>query len=167
MTDARGMFAPSAIVDPSATFADELTRVWHFAVILPRAVIGRSCSIGSRAEVGRGSIIGDRTRISAGVFLPAHSVVGQGVFIGPNATFTDDLYPVVPKPDDPPYVALPPFIGDGASIGAGAIILPGVTIGRKARIAAGAVVTRDVAAEETVKGMPARTVETPAGWRHA
>ena len=165
MTDPRGLFAPSAIVDPTATFADDFTRVWHHSVILQHVQIGRSCSIGSRAEIGRGSIIGDRSRISAGVFLPPNSLVGAGVFIGPNATFTDDLYPVVPKPGDPPYAALPPIIGDGASIGAGAIVLPGVKIGREARIAAGAVVTKDVPAQMMVKGMPGREMLTPEPWQ--
>ena len=165
MTAFCGQFSPSAFIDPTVSFADDMTRVWHFARVMAGVRFGKSCSVGGGAEIGRHSIIGDRTRISAGVFLPAHSLIGAGVFIGPNATFTDDLYPVIPKPGDAPYTALPPVIADGASIGAGAIVLPGVKIGRDARVAAGAVVTQDVLPEMMVSGIPARVVARPEAWR--
>jgi UDP-2-acetamido-3-amino-2,3-dideoxy-glucuronate N-acetyltransferase len=113
-------------IDPTAKLG-EGTRVWHFAVILSDAVIGKDCNIGSHVEVGRGCVIGNRTRLSSGVFLPPNSRVGNDVFIGPGAIFTDDKFP---RANNHEYRAQPPIIEDGASIGAGAVILPGVRIGR-------------------------------------
>lgn len=166
--DTRGLFADSAIVDPTATFGDDLTRIWHFAVVLHHCRIGKSCSIGSRAEIGRGSIIGNRSRISAGVFLPPQSLIGESVFIGPNVTFTDDKRPCVPALDAPPYHAEPPVVESHANIGAGAVILPGVTIGHHATVGAGAVITRDVAPYAIVRGQPSNIVryDEPAEGAH-
>lgn len=154
MNDPRGSFAPTAIVDPTAIFADELTAVWHHALVLQRVRFGKACKVGSRSEVGRGSIIGDRTVISAGVFLPPNSIIGANVFIGPNATFTDDRYPKVHTPGQPPYKAEPPIVEDHASIGAGAVILPGVRIGHHALIGAGSIITRNVEPHAIVRGQP-------------
>lgn len=148
------MSDPVNFIDRTALLGKR-TLVWHFAVIMQHVVIGDDCSVGSRAEIGRGSRIGDRSRISSGVFLPYHSNVGSDVFIGPNATFTDDRYPRTLKPGES-YNAEPPTIEDGASIGAGAIVLPGIRIGRGALVGAGAVVTHDVPANTTVVGIPAR-----------
>jgi UDP-2-acetamido-3-amino-2,3-dideoxy-glucuronate N-acetyltransferase len=138
-------------IDPTARIGQRV-KVWHFAVILADVVIGDDCSIGSGAEIGRGSIIGARTRISSGVFLPSGSKVGADVFIGPNATFTDDKYP---KAGNTGYRALPPIVEDGASIGAGAVVLPGVIISSHALVGAGAVVSRDVTPYAMVRGEPA------------
>lgn len=141
-------------IDPSAKLGARVV-VWHFAVVMADVVLADDVSIGSRAEIGRGSTICRGARISSGVFLPYSSFVGCDVFIGPNATFTDDRYPRVLAPGEH-YKAEPPRIGDGASIGAGAVILPGVHIGSGALIGAGAVVTRDVPADAHVRGEPAR-----------
>lgn len=129
------------------------TKVWWFAVVLQDVVMGMDVSIGSRAEIGRGSRIGSRTRISSGVFLPSNSVVGEDVFIGPNCTFTDDRKP---RAGDGGYLAEPPTLKDGCSIGAGSVILPGVTIGERAMIGAGSVITKDVPPDSLVRGEPAR-----------
>ena len=139
-------------IDPSARIGGG-TKVWHFAVILQDVVIGSDCSIGSHAEIGLGCIIGDGTRIGKGVFLPPDSRVGCNVFIGPGCIFTDDKYP---KAGNRYYTAEPPVIENDASIGAGAVILPGVHIGHHAMIAAGAIVTRDVPAHGHVRCEPAR-----------
>jgi UDP-2-acetamido-3-amino-2,3-dideoxy-glucuronate N-acetyltransferase len=130
--------------------------VWHFAVVLQDVVVGDYVSLGSHCEIGRGSVIGDRARIGKGVFLPPKSQIGAEVFIGPGVTFTDDKHPRVSLASGH-YTAEPPIVEDFASIGAGAVICPGVRIGRRARIGAGAVVTRDVPAESHVRGEPART----------
>jgi acetyltransferase-like isoleucine patch superfamily enzyme len=132
--------------------------VWHFARVLADVVIGDHCSIGGGAEIGRGTLIGDHSRISANVFLPSNTVIGDHVFIGPGVVCTDDRYPRTLEPGET-YEALPPCIGDYASIGAGAVLLPGVQIGKRARIAAGAIVTRDVPDEGMVRGEPARMAE--------
>ena len=155
--DARGLFAPSAIVDPTAFFMDDLTMVWHGARILQHVRIGRACKIGSGAEIGRGSVLGDNVNISAGVFLPPNSWVGDRVFIGPNATFTDDKYPHVHEKDEAPYHAEPPYIEAEANIGANATIGPGVRIGAGATVGMGAVVTSDVNMGATAYGVPARS----------
>ncbi len=155
-----------AYIDPTSTMG-EGSMVWHYARVLAEVRIGKNVSIGGGAEIGRGSVIGDNTRISAGVFLPPNSVVGENVFIGPNATFTDDKHPRVLKPGDPPYTAQPPIIKDHAAIGAGATICPGVIIGERARVAAGAIVTKDVVPDGMVRSMPARPRTMPVPWEHA
>ena len=154
---------PKADVHPTATVG-QLTQVWANAGLLQDVVVGDGCSIGRGAEIGRGSRIGNRTRIGWNAFLPPNSIVGTEVFIGPGVVFTDDMHPKVPKPDDPPYRAQPPEVGDNAAIGAGAIILPGIRIGKKARVAAGAIVTHDVPDYGAVKGTPARRFNPPPQW---
>jgi acetyltransferase-like isoleucine patch superfamily enzyme len=127
--------------------------VWQFASILADCVIGDDVSIGACAEIGRGTQVGNGTRISAHVFLPSGSQVGERVFIGPGAMFADDAHP---RAGNTNYIASPPILEDGCSIGMGAIILPGVRIGLGALIGAGSIVTRDVAPHEHVRGEPAR-----------
>lgn len=153
----------SADIHPSATIG-ALTRVWANAGILQDVVIGSGCSIGRGAEIGRGSRIGNRSRIGWNAFLPPNSIVGEAVFIGPGVVCTDDRHPRVPDLDHAPYDAKPPVIGDGAAIGAGVVILPGITIGRGARVAAGAVVTKDVPDYGAVRGVPARAFVAPDAW---
>lgn len=135
--------------------------LWNFVNILADVVIGNHCSIGTFTEIGRGSTIGDCTRIGAHVFLPPNSTIGRNVFIGPGVVCTDDRHPVVSMASAH-YKAEPPTIGDFASIGAAAVILPGVKIGAGARIGAGAVVTRDVPPDGFVRGEPAREREPSA-----
>lgn len=143
---------PTSYIDGSA-HVHYSVKVWHFAVILRGAEIGKNSSIGSHCEIGRGTKIGEATRISKGVFLPSNSVIGNNVFIGPNVTFTDDKYP---RAGNTSYDARPPIVEDGASIGAGAVILPGVRIGANSLVGAGAIVTKDVPRGEHVRGTPAR-----------
>jgi acetyltransferase-like isoleucine patch superfamily enzyme len=124
-------------------------------VVLAGAKIGSECNICAQAFIENDVVIGDRVTVKSGVQLWDGMRVGNDVFIGPNATFTNDLYPRSKKfPDKFPVT----WIEDGASIGAGAIILPGITIGRGALVAAGAVVTKNVAAGSVVRGNPARHV---------
>lgn len=142
----------SAFVDATATLG-EGTKVWHFAVILQNVVIGDDCNVGAHAEIGRGSTIGDRTRISSKVFLPPNSVIGDDVFVGPGCIFTDDRHP---KAGNKNYRAEPPVVGNGSSLGAGVVVLPGVTIGENCLIGAGSVVTRDVPDNTVLRGEPSR-----------
>jgi acetyltransferase-like isoleucine patch superfamily enzyme len=132
------------------------SKVWWYAVVLQDVRIGVNCSIGSHTEIGRGSKIGDQSRIGALCFLPPNSQIGCSVFIGPGVVFTDDRFPMIHDPADPPYTAEPPIVEDYANIGAAAVILPGVRIGAGAFVAAGAVVTKDVPAGGMVLGLPAR-----------
>lgn len=157
---------PMCFIDRSATVSAS-AKVWHYAVVLQDVTIGVECSIGARSEIGRGSTIGHHSRIGSGSFLPPHTTVGHHVFIGPNVTFTDDRLPRVPEPGDPPYTPAPPIIEDYAAIGAGAVILPGIRIGRGARVAAGAIVTKDVPANAMMRGLPAKFRTMPLEWQHA
>ncbi len=155
-----------SIVDGTVIMG-EGCRVWHFATIGLGVIMGQRCVIGSCSYVGYHCILGDDVHLNHGVFLPNGSQLGNRVFIGPNVTFTDDKHPRVNNPD---YDAKPPIIEDDANIGAGAVILPGVRLGKGCTIGAGAVVTHDVPAGETWLGIPARRLrawpEPPAdgGW---
>ena len=144
---------PINFIDPTAEIGPETT-IWHYAVVLADVKIGKCCSIGSGAEIGKGTRIGNYSRISAHVFLPANSVLEDRIFIGPGAVFTDDRHPRAGN--NQTYDAKPPVIESGASIGAGAVILPGIRLGAGCMIGAGAVVTKDVAKGEHVRGEPAR-----------
>ena len=127
--------------------------VWHLATICEYTVIGEDCVIGSCAWIGRNCRIGNGVHIQHGAFLPNGTIIEDNAFIGPNVTLTDDKYP---RSGNRGYQALPPIIKNGASIGAGATILPGVVIGEEAMVAAGAVVTRDVINGGIVIGVPAQ-----------
>lgn len=142
-----------AEVDPRARLGD-FVRVWQFASILEDAEIGDWSVVGSGCWIGRGCCIGANVHINHGSFLPHGTVIEDGVFIGPNVTMTDDKYPVAGNSQG--YDAQPPVIRRGASIGAGAIILPGVVIGERAQIAAGAIITKDVGPGVLIRGEPAR-----------
>ena len=141
------MISPRAHIEDSARVGDG-TLIWHFTVILQEVVIGRDCNIGSRCEIGRGCRVGDGTRIGSGVFLPPNAIIGRGVFLGPNCTFTDDRWPVAGNAG---YEAQPPVIEDGASLGAGVVVLPGVRNGAGALVGAGSIVLRDVHAGEVYR----------------
>lgn len=148
---------PTAEVDPTAT-------VWHYATILQHVVLGPNVMIGSGTEIGRGSVVAEGSRIGAHCFFPPNTQIGKQVFVGPGTVCTDDKHPKVARPWDPPYNAQPPVIGDGAAIGAAVILLPGVKIGKGARIAAGSIVTKDVGNYVAVRGGPAREFDPPADW---
>ena len=128
------------------------TRIWQFAVVLNGARIGRDCNICAHTFVENGVSLGDRVTLKSGVYLWDGITVEDDVFIGPQATFTNDREPRsrVRKPFEPTLIKA------GASIGAGAVILPGLTIGQGAMIGAGAVVTKSVPDGETWVGNPAR-----------
>lgn len=123
---------------------------------MPYVEIEEEVNIGARCEIGRGSKIGKRTRIGCGTFLPSNSIIEEDVFIGPNVTFTDDKYP---KANNVNYKAEPPIVKKGASIGAGSVILPGVTIGENSIIGAGSIVTKDVPPNSIVRCLPAAIYE--------
>ena len=143
------------VIDPSAQVG-RFTSIWHFSVLLQNVVIGEGCSIGSHCEIGRGSTIGDRSRIGSFTFLPPDTKIGTDVFVGPHVMLCDDKHPYVHAYGDPPYTAEPPVLEDGCVIGAGSVLLPGVRIGKHAKIGAGSVVTHDVPAGAVVRGEPAR-----------
>ena len=129
------------------------TRVWAFAHVLPGARIGADCNICDHVFIENDVVVGDRVTVKCGVQLWDGLRVEDDVFIGPNATFTNDPFP---RSRQYPEAFAQTTIGRGASIGANATILPGVSIGRYAMIGAGAVVTRSVPPHAIVMGNPAR-----------
>ena len=129
------------------------SRVWAFAHVLGGARIGSDTDIGDYVFIENDVVVGDRVTIKSGVQLWDGLRVEDDVFIGPNATFTNDRFP---RSKQPPSSFARTTICKGASVGAGAVILPGVTIGKHAMVGAGAVVTRDVPPLSIVMGNPAR-----------
>lgn len=117
------------------------SKIWQFCVILKDAVIGENCNICSHVFIENNVTIGNNVTVKCGVQLWDGVTVEDNVFIGPNVTFTNDLYP---KSGNKNFILKPTTIKKGASIGANATILAGVTIGENAMIAAGAIVTKDV-----------------------
>ena len=133
----------------------EGTRVWQYVVILPGAVIGRDGNICSHCFIENKVVVGDRVTVKCGVQLWDGVTLEDDVFVGPNATFTNDLNP---RSRNASVTLLPTLVKTGASIGANATILPGLTIGEGAMVGAGAVVTKDVPPRTLVVGNPARVV---------
>ena len=142
---------PLAVVESSSI--GDSTRIWAFAHILPGARIGSDCNICDHTFVENDVVIGDRVTVKCGVQLWDGIDLEDDVFIGPNATFTNDLFPRSKHHQE----KLPRTrVRKGASIGANATILPGLTIGERSMVGAGAVVTRDVPPDAIVAGNPAR-----------
>jgi acetyltransferase-like isoleucine patch superfamily enzyme len=121
-------------------------------VNLYKCKIGKNCRVESFVYIEEGVTVGDYCKIKPHVYIPTGVVIEDRVFLGPNVTFTNDKYPQV-KGD---WKLLNTVVGEGASIGAHSVILPGVKIGRNAMVGAGSVVTTDVPDDTTVCGNPAR-----------
>lgn len=126
--------------------------------------IGENTKIGAFVEIKSGVTIGRNCKIQAFVFIPEGVTIKDGVFIGPHVTFTNDTYPKAINPDGSlkdakDWSIKQTLVKTGAAIGAGAIILPGITIGAHATVGAGSVVTKNVADGATVIGNPARRIK--------
>ena len=130
----------------------------HGALIREENSIGDHCSVGSNAVLEPGNTIGDWTRIHSQCFLE-HVQLGQHVFVGPGVVFTDDPHPMCPRYLD---CVLGAVVGDHVSIGGNATILPGIKIGARSLIGAGAVVTRNVDPDMVVAGNPATVIKPVA-----
>lgn len=144
-----------ALSDVQSTHIGARTRVWQFVVILPRAVIGEDCNICSHCFIENDVVVGDRVTVKSGVQLWDGVRLEDDVFVGPNVTFTNDR---MPRSRQYPGAFPQTHVRRGASIGGGATILPGLEIGERAMVGAGAVVTRDVPARAIVVGSPARVI---------
>jgi UDP-2-acetamido-3-amino-2,3-dideoxy-glucuronate N-acetyltransferase len=144
---------PQALVE--STDVGPGTRVWAFAHVLPGARIGADCNVCDGVFVEGDVVVGDRVTVKGGVQLWDGTRIGDDVFIGPNATFTNDPFP---RSRQRPERYAETVVEDGASLGANCTILPGVRIGRRAMVGAGAVVTRSVPPNAIVVGNPARIV---------
>jgi acetyltransferase-like isoleucine patch superfamily enzyme len=156
------MIHPTADVSPEARIGPG-TRIWHEAQVREGAVLGAGCNIGKGVYIDRDVVVGDRVKIQNRASLYRGVTVEDGVYIGPHVSFANDRYPRAVNPDGTPqtdadWEPVPTLVREGASVGAGAVILPGVTIGRWAMVGAGAVVTGDVPDQALVLGNPARVV---------
>lgn len=163
-TLARPVIADTAVVASDA-IVGPATRVWHFAQVRERARIGAECNVGKGVYVGADVVVGNRCKIENNASLFEGLVVEDAVFIGPHVVFTNDRLPRATNPDGTLQTADDWQLGHttvhrGASIGAGAVIVPDIDIGRYALVGAGAVVTHDVPAHALVVGNPARQI----GW---
>jgi acetyltransferase-like isoleucine patch superfamily enzyme len=143
------------------------TRVWAFAHVMQGARIGSHCNVGDGAFIESGAVLGDRVTLKNQVMVWDGVLIEDDVFVGPGVIFSNDARPRSPRMPAsaaryarPENWRLPTVVRRGASLGAGSVILPGLTIGQYALVAAGAVVTRDVRPQQLVLGNPAR----PRGW---
>lgn len=154
---------PSALVESQDI--GEGTKVWAFAHVMKGARIGRDCNIGGHAFIETGAVLGDRVTVKNAALIWDGVTIEDDVFVGPNVLFTNDLHPRSPRsPESAARYAdkswrLPTTVRRGATLGAGAVILPGLTIGAYATVGAAALVTRDVPDHALIVGR-----DKPAGW---
>lgn len=141
--------------DVQSEHIGEHTNIWQFCVVLKGAKIGDNCNICANVLIENDVVIGNNVTIKSGVQVWDGITIEDNVFLGPNATFTNDPFP---RSKAAEWECKSTLVKKGASIGANATILPGITIGENAMIGAGSVVTHDVAAGELWVGNPARFV---------
>ncbi|MFN3927629.1 MAG: acyltransferase [Pseudanabaenaceae cyanobacterium] len=153
---------PSAIVDAGAVIGAG-TKIWHFSHIMPHARIGQHCILGQNVFVANHVVIGNHCKIQNNVSLYEGVILEDYVFCGPSMVFTNVRTPRCEFPRNTSKDYSPTLVKRGASIGANATIICGVTLHEGAFVAAGAVVTKDVPAYALVAGVPARIV----GWMSA
>ena len=140
-----------ASVDPRSHIGNAV--VWQYATVEANVTTGSGCVIGSCAWIGMNTVMGDGVRVQHGAFICRNAEIGHRVFIGPNATLTDDRYP---RAGNTHYSTNPPILEDDVSVGAGAVICPGVRVRKGTTVGAGAVVVADTTEYSTVVGIPAR-----------
>ena len=162
MADSRVFIHPSADVSPQARIGAG-SRIWHQAQIREGVVLGENCIVGKGVYIDFGVTVGNNVKIQNGAMLYHGLAIEDGVFVGPQVCLTNDRNPRAITSDGLLKAADDWTVGCttvryGASLGAGAIVLPNVVIGRFAMVAAGALVTKNVPDHTLVLGMPARTV---------
>ena len=139
--------------DVKSTNIGDNTNIWQFCVVFPEAKIGTGCNICANVLIENEVIVGNNVTVKSGVQLWDGVTLEDNVFVGPNVTFTNDLFPRSKNSD---WKLSKTVVKKGASIGANATIICGVTIGEGALIGAGSVVTKNVPAGEVWVGNPAK-----------
>lgn len=157
-------FEPDAAVSPSA-HVGEGTKVWGLAQVREGARVGKFCIIGRGVYVGSGVEIGDNCKVQNDALIYEPARLGNGVFIGPAVVLTNDLFPRAVNPNGSlksgsDWEPVGVVVEEGASVGAQSVCVAPLIIGAWAMVAAGSVVTKDVAPFSLVRGVPARHV----GW---
>lgn len=143
---------PTSIVEKTAIIGKG-TLIWHFVHVRENARIGKNCVLGDYVYVGKGVIIGDMVKLENRATLFEGVEIEDKVFVGPDVTFTNDLFP---RSQNTEWKILPTLVKKGSSIGAGSIILCGITIGNHSLIGAGSVVTENIPSHALVYGNPGR-----------
>lgn len=158
MNKPDGYFAhPTAIVDQPASIGAG-TKIWHFCHVMPGAKIGAACSLGQNVFIGGKAVIGNGVKIQNNVSVYDLVTLEDHVFCGPSIVFTNDPLPRAEFPDEKRWK--PTLVRHGATIGANATIVCGVTIGAYAFVGAGAVANKDIPDYAIVVGVPAKHI----GW---
>lgn len=157
-----GRIHETADVSAEAVIAESAS-IWHYAQVRESALIGENNIVGRGAYIGTGVVMGDNCKVQNYALVYEPAVLGNGVFIGPAAVLTNDEYPRSVNPDltlksGHDWVAVGVTVKDGASIGARAVCVAPVTVGKWALVAAGAVVTKDVPDFALVAGVPAKRI---------
>lgn len=161
----HAMIHPKAIVDDTAAMG-LTTNVWAFAHVMAGACVGEHCNIGDHAFVESGAVVGNNVTLKNHVLVWEGISIEDDVFVGPGVTFTNDRFPRSPRMpaakdrySDKSNWLVKTVVRRGCAIGAAATICPGLELGAYSMVAAGAVVTRDVAPYSLVMGSPARHVD--------
>lgn len=142
-----------ALADVQSNAIGKGTTIWQYCVVLDGAQIGSNCNINAQVFIESDVVIGDNVTVKCGVQIWDGVRIEKNVFIGPNVTFTNDISP---RSRHKPDSFIKTFIKQGASIGANATLVAGITIGEYSLIGAGSVVTKDVEPHALVYGNPAR-----------
>ena len=157
MNEANYFVHPTAVVDEPVEIG-EGTKIWHFSHIMKDAKIGSKCSLGQNVFVGSRVVIGNNCKIQNNVSIYDLVTLEDNVFCGPSCVFTNDMNPRAAYPKG--GVWIPTLVKEGASIGANATILCGITLGKHCFIGAGAVIHKDVPDYALMVGVPGRQI----GW---
>lgn len=162
MSNSEIFVHPTATVEEGARIGKG-SRIYHYSHVRKEARLGKNCIVGGHAYIDADVVIGDNCKIQSGARLYHGLTLEDGVFIGPGAQFANDLHPRAINPDGTlksadDWVVLPTLVKYGASIGMGANVLCGITIGRWAMVGMGAVVLKDVPDYGLVVGNPAKLI---------
>ncbi|WP_136718003.1 acyltransferase [Halorientalis salina] len=154
-------FGPGSVIRAGTIVYDDVTAgrsftTGHHALVREETHVGDDVLVGTQAVVDGATTVGDDVSMQTGVYVPRNTTIGSNVFLGPNATLLNDPYPLRQDVD-----LTGPTLEDGVSVGANATVLPGVTVGEGAFVAAGAVVTDDVPARMLAAGVPATVQDLP------